>query len=86
MTKLASAANSLQKLANLAGRPLLEEVTPNNSAGFLKAGAQVTMAFAIPPGCTDASVHITAATGVIELLDLPDGGDSHHNGLDPGRG
>jgi len=75
VSKLSSAANSLQKLANLAGRPLLEEVTPNNSAGFLKAGAMVTMAYAIPPGCTDVSVHVTAAPGVIagDPIISPDG-------------
>jgi hypothetical protein len=66
VSKLASAAKSLQKLANLSGRPLLEEVTPNNSAGFLKAGAVVTMAFAIPPGCgANWTVTCTAASGVI---------------------
>ena len=66
VSKLASAAKSLQKLANYAGAPLLEEVTPNNSAGFLKAGSVVTMAFAIPPSCgTDWTVTCTAAPGVI---------------------
>ena len=77
VSKLASAAKSLQKLANLAGRPLLEEVTPNNSAGFLKAGALVTMAFAIPPGCTDASVSITAAPGVIADYSISPSGEIH---------
>ncbi|MGO9246407.1 MAG: hypothetical protein ACLPT4_13580 [Verrucomicrobiia bacterium] len=65
VSKLASAAKSLQKLANLSGRPLLEEVTPNNSAGFLKAGSVVTMAFAIPEGCTTWTVSCTGASGVI---------------------
>jgi hypothetical protein len=69
VSKLSSAAKSLQKYANLAGRPLLEEVTPNNSAGFLKAGALVTMAYAIPASCgTDWTVTCTppaSASGVI---------------------
>ena len=60
VSKLSSAAKSLQKLANYAGAPLLEEVTPNNSAGFVKAGTQVTMAFAIPASCgTDWTVTCT---------------------------
>ena len=77
VSKLASAAKSLQKLANLAGRPLLEEVTPNNSAGFLKAGALVTMAFAIPPECTDANVSIKAAPGVIADYSISSSGEIH---------
>lgn len=58
VSRLASAAKSLQKLANLAGSPLLEEVDAR-SAGFHKAGALVLMAFAIPEGCTDWRAYYT---------------------------
>ena len=54
VSKLASAAKSLQKLANLAGSPLLEEVDAR-SAGFHKAGELVLMAFAIPEGCPETN-------------------------------
>jgi hypothetical protein len=58
VSKLASAAKSLQKLANLAGLPLLEEVNAK-TAGFHKAGEVVPMAFAIPEGCTDWKITYT---------------------------
>ena len=49
VSKLASAAKSLQKLANLAGSPLIQEVDAR-SAGFHKAGTVVPIAFAAPEG------------------------------------
>jgi hypothetical protein len=58
VSKLASAAKSLQKLANLAGSPLIQEVGAR-SAGFHKAGTVVPMAFAIPEGCTDWEITCT---------------------------
>lgn len=72
VSKLANAAKSLQKLANLAGKPLLEEVNAR-SAGFHKAGTVVTMAFAIPEGgCPPDDppyLHYTeTVSGVVELF------------------
>lgn len=58
VSKLGSAAKSLQSLANLAGSPLLVEVNAK-TAGFHKAGTVVPMAFAIPEGCTDWEITCT---------------------------
>ncbi|MGD0016836.1 MAG: hypothetical protein ABSC38_04895 [Verrucomicrobiia bacterium] len=74
VSKLSSAAKSLQKLANYAGAPLLEEVNAR-SAGFHKAGDVVTMLYAIPAGCTDAHISISeTVSGVIDSSSMsPDG-------------
>jgi hypothetical protein len=63
--KLASAAKSLQKLANTAGVPMLVEVNAK-TAGFHKVGDIVPMAFAVPEGCNDWNIqHTDSASGVI---------------------
>ena len=76
VSKLSSSAKSLQKLANYAGAPLLEEVSPNNSAGFVKAGTLVTMAYAIPPSCHNAHISITETVpGVIADYEMSPSGE-----------
>src|SRR6185369_2943047 len=55
---LAKSAKSLQKMANLTGKPILREVNAK-SAGFHKAGAVVPLQFAIPAGCTDWDIYYT---------------------------
>jgi hypothetical protein len=65
VNKLASAAKSLQKLANTAGMPMLVEVNAK-TAGFHKVGEIVPMAFAIPAGCNDWHINYTELeSGVI---------------------
>jgi len=69
VSKLSAAAKSLQKLADLAGSPLLEEVDAK-TAGFHKAGAVVSMLYAIPSECTTWSVAYTeSVTGVVADFD-----------------
>ena len=87
VSKLASAAKSLQKLANLAGSPLLEEVNAR-SAGFHKAGELVLMAFAIPEGCHELECLLHGdgfGSGGGLLVGQSDGRDPRHTRLDPWR-